>query len=431
MAAVNIWTSPSTQYPGVAPADVMRRVAAVCSLGAAAIHFGVAGEHFGEWSVYGVFFVLLGGFQVVWSLAAWTHEDRRLLVAGLAASALTVLLWLVTRTTGLPFGPDAHVAEDVGAADAICTALEVVQAALLGLLVVRRRPARRLSPLSAVAITSVAGVLVLGGANVALSAPMGHGDASTHAQVAAGNGNRMDMSDLPDVGNATAAQTAAAHEFLDQTKATIATYVDPDAARADGYDIQAALQKWRSKHPGKPGDAVIPALHVRNAALRDDTAVADPTKPETVIYLRTPSGRLLLEGVMYTAGAPGQEGSATEHPPDIGGPYTRWHYHEPCATLGHDQAAKQRSKVKPGPDGSCPDGTKLRRTGYMMHVWNVSDDDLVEAYAMSPPALALLRNAEATHQLSAAAIGELRTLVSRIGRGKHAHDDLEQGDGMT
>lgn len=430
MTAVNTWTSPSTQHPGVAPADVMRRVAAVCSLGAAAIHFGVAGEHFAEWSVYGVFFVLLGGFQVMWSLAAWSREDRRLFVAGLVVSTLTVLLWLVTRTTGLPFGPDAHVAEGVGVADVICTALEVVQAALLGLLVVRRRAARRLSPLSAVGITSIAGVLVLGGANMALSAPMGHGEA-TPDQVASGNGNRMDMSDLPDVGNATAAQTAAARRFLDQTKATIATYVDPDAARADGYDIEAALQKWRKKHPGKPGDAVIPALHVRNAALRDDAAVADPRKPETVIYLRAPSGRLLLEGVMYTAGAPGQEGSATEHPPDIGGPYTRWHYHEPCAASGHGQAAKQRSKVRPGPDGRCPEGTQLRRTGYMMHVWNVSDDDLVEAYAMSPPAPALLRNAEATHQLSAAAIGELRTLSSRIGRGKHAHDDMEQGDGMT
>jgi hypothetical protein len=48
--------------------------------------------------------------------------------------------------------------------------------------------------------------------------------------------------------------------------------------------------------------------------------------------------------------------------PDLAGPYTRWHYHDTT-------------------DAGLPE----KKTGYMMHVWFVTPDQLRAAYAMTPP----------------------------------------------
>ena len=56
-----------------------------------------------------------------------------------ALNAAVILLWLVSRTAGLPVGPEPWEAEAVGTADLLCSGLEVV---LIALLVVSiRRPA--------------------------------------------------------------------------------------------------------------------------------------------------------------------------------------------------------------------------------------------------------------------------------------------------
>ena len=61
-----------------------------------------------------------------------------------ALNAAVILLWLVSRTAGLPVGPEPWEAEAVGTADLLCSGLEVV---LIALLVVSiRRPAAEESP---------------------------------------------------------------------------------------------------------------------------------------------------------------------------------------------------------------------------------------------------------------------------------------------
>lgn len=470
---------------GVSAAVIGRRVAAVCSLGAAAIHFGITGEHFAQWWAYGVFFILLGAFQVGWAVAAWVTSNRGLLFAAIAVNSGALVLWAVTRTTGLPFGPNPGSPEAIGVADLASGVLEAAVVAVLVVLAVLRRPARRVSGVTATAVTAVVGALVLGTAGVALAAPESSGSMSGGASMSGDTGNRMDMPNLPDVSKATAAQTAAAKTLLDQTRATIAAYEDPAKANADGYDIAAAIQKWHRKHPGRPQDAVIPALHVANDALRQDDHIADPTRPETVIYLRTKSGQLLLEGVMYTAKAPGKTTNATENPPDVAGPYTRWHFHEHCMPAGGhakgagaqatsggtasggtqsgtSKAGKQSKTgkkgkggntgrnatrmhakmVHPNADGSCPSGMRLRKTGYMMHVWNVADANLVQAYAMTPPFPAIVAYAKAHGEIKAGELAGMGKILARNGAarqggngtgthsgkhsGKHAH---KQGRG--
>jgi hypothetical protein len=96
----------------------------VLSLGAAAIHFGVIGEHFAEWWAAGVFFIVTGWFQAFWAVVLAVRRSRAVAVTGALVNAAILAVWLVSRTTGLPFGPDAGSPEAVGLSDSVATLFE-------------------------------------------------------------------------------------------------------------------------------------------------------------------------------------------------------------------------------------------------------------------------------------------------------------------
>ena len=101
-------------------------------------------------------------------------RPRRLaLIAAVVVSAGPLLVWLYSRTLGLPFGPDAGIAEAVGIPDVVCCALEI--GTLIAAVMLLRRPgwlARR-PPASAhvrgLAVVAVIAVTALGLAAVAPS----------------------------------------------------------------------------------------------------------------------------------------------------------------------------------------------------------------------------------------------------------------------
>ena len=97
-----------------------------CSVGAAVVHADVIRSHFQESTSYGWFFVLSAAAQLVWGLLVVRRPDRALLVSGAIGNGLIVVLWAVTRTTGLPIGPQPWQAENVGAFDVLATLLELV-----------------------------------------------------------------------------------------------------------------------------------------------------------------------------------------------------------------------------------------------------------------------------------------------------------------
>ena len=95
------------------------------------IHLVASVEHLGaEWSL-AAFFLLAGAVQVA---AAWRlhrdPRDERLLTVVAVLSVVIALLWIFSRTTGLPFGPDAGEVQAVGVGDTIATLLELGFAAL-------------------------------------------------------------------------------------------------------------------------------------------------------------------------------------------------------------------------------------------------------------------------------------------------------------
>jgi hypothetical protein len=108
---------------------------------AALIHLIVMPEHFKEWWGYGTFFLVAAIFQGAYGPALLRWRRRSLLYLGIAANLGVIVLWLVTRTAGVPFfGPHAGEVEDVGALDLAATGAELalVLSLLAGLWLSRR-----------------------------------------------------------------------------------------------------------------------------------------------------------------------------------------------------------------------------------------------------------------------------------------------------
>ena len=115
--------------------------AAGLSLLAALIHVLVAREHFEEWWGYGTFFVVCAALQALYAPILLRWPGRTVLLIGAAGNLAVAILWLVTRTTGIPLlGPHAGEVEEVGALDLVCTLAEVGIVAGLGTLAMRGLP---------------------------------------------------------------------------------------------------------------------------------------------------------------------------------------------------------------------------------------------------------------------------------------------------
>jgi hypothetical protein len=127
-------------------------VVALLSIGAAIVHFAVIAQHFDEWWLTGMFFLSIALFQLGWGLLVLIQPSALVYVTGAIANALIIVTWIVSRTTGVPVGPEAGEAEAVSLPDAMATAFEVgLIVVLVALLAERsaRRPARRFPPMAA------------------------------------------------------------------------------------------------------------------------------------------------------------------------------------------------------------------------------------------------------------------------------------------
>jgi len=81
-------------------------LAAIVSLAAAGIHFAVAPAHFDEYWLLGWFFIATAWLQATWAIALVGFGTRTsLLVEGICLNLLVVLVWVWTRTVGVPVGP--------------------------------------------------------------------------------------------------------------------------------------------------------------------------------------------------------------------------------------------------------------------------------------------------------------------------------------
>jgi len=154
----------SPRAPGTELSQYIRWGLALLSLGAAGVHFAVTGLHFGESWYHGTFFAMVAWLQLIWAVAILMKPSRRLLLAGIIGNLVVAEVWLVSRTIGIPFGPNAGTAEAVGFVDVLTTVFEV--GIVLGALALLR-PALATRPVRAA--RGMAAVGVVGAAVIALS----------------------------------------------------------------------------------------------------------------------------------------------------------------------------------------------------------------------------------------------------------------------
>jgi hypothetical protein len=160
--------------PALTQRAAARVVLAAAAVGAGAIHLVFAPEHLTEYQPLGIGFVVAGVLQLLWAVALVLRDSRRWLVVGGVLSLAFAGVYLMSRTVGLPIGPEAFQAEPFGLSDVICCALElpVGVAALL----LARRPAalRRRLGLRWAAALAVGLALVGSASTTAIAASGSH-----------------------------------------------------------------------------------------------------------------------------------------------------------------------------------------------------------------------------------------------------------------
>jgi hypothetical protein len=135
---------PNESHPSLAsparPAEASPLLpAAGLSFTAALIHATVAPAHFAEYWAFGIFFAVIAALQLIWAELARRGASPRILWAGAAANLAVALIWLASRTIGLPIGPDAGQAEGLGLHDLLATLDELGIATLVAIGLAGRR----------------------------------------------------------------------------------------------------------------------------------------------------------------------------------------------------------------------------------------------------------------------------------------------------
>ena len=359
------------------------------SAAAAAIHFAVVFEHFRDYLLYGVFFLVLAWAQLIWPAVLLWRPSRLWLWLGLAGNAAVLAVYVASRTVGLPFGPDLHHPEQVGGLDVMSCVLEFALvigcAALLWRPSLADRPVRRRGGVAAAAALLAVPVLVIaataavmtpgwagpeGPAGMAsgsgMAASSGSGMAASSAS-AAGMGDMGSTDGLPDMrmygetAPPTASQVLAAGQLIKATDATLARYQNVQAAFAAGYTY--VLRTNGEEHLLYEGPD--PAYNGLN-----------PQHPSSLVYaINVPHHAPILLGAMYIE-------NGDTNGPQVGGSLTRWHSHLVVCQNGKPTVAGFGVQLR----GSCNPATwHDTYTSQMLHVWvvpypgGVFSDDLSQA----------------------------------------------------
>ncbi|QIN79375.1 hypothetical protein GBA65_13595 [Rubrobacter marinus] len=106
-------------------------VAAVLSLVAALVHLWMVPGYAWIWWGYGVFFLSTALAQGLLGVALLRWPAAPVVVAGISGNLAVMLLYVFTRTSGVPFGPHAGKVEDAGLLDMTATLAEMGLVVLL------------------------------------------------------------------------------------------------------------------------------------------------------------------------------------------------------------------------------------------------------------------------------------------------------------
>ncbi len=105
----------------------LRYPTAILTLGAAAIHFAVAPDHLQASLPYGIFFLVVGLAQTFLAFGMLVRPSRRVFAVAALVALGCVVIWAISRTVGLPFGPSEKL-ENIQLVDPLTILLQIATA---------------------------------------------------------------------------------------------------------------------------------------------------------------------------------------------------------------------------------------------------------------------------------------------------------------
>jgi hypothetical protein len=139
---------------------------AICGLAWASgvIHVQAAIDHFDVSQLEATLFEALAIGQFLWGVAVYRSPQRWLLVFGAVTSVLVAAAWAMSRTVGMPIGPDTWTPESVGLIDTLATVDELMLAtAVFALYTVHTGRVRVLIAGAAIGLLLLSSLSLVGG----------------------------------------------------------------------------------------------------------------------------------------------------------------------------------------------------------------------------------------------------------------------------
>jgi hypothetical protein len=392
---------PTEGEPAATPVDdgdfplsgPSRVLLATLSFAAGGIHLWMVPSHADAWLLEGLAFAAAGALQVALALVLLVRPSSVALRVSCLANAGFIAAWVVTRASGMPFGPDSGLRETAGFVDLTAVALEAALVIVGYELLVRPVRGAGLTP-TVRALLSVIPIGILAVSLAAVLSPSAtdhghHGD--DEGEMAAGHsdghadGHADDHGSAPEeaaddkglslVMNGQGEGGGHTHDVaevkldeatqkeldaqLAHTKPLIDNFPTVRDAEAAGYTRSGPFGPGVGAHYRKKGGGVPnPDGWMDPEDIADGMLIYDGVEPDSK-----------LAGFMFLSFG------SDKAPEGFAGPNDQWHFHtnvcivvRPDGTidspLGADTTATKDLCDKYG-------GAIIPNTGYMVHLWTV------------------------------------------------------------
>jgi hypothetical protein len=372
--------APTTRMPGLA-------TAALCSIGAGAIHAAAMGR-FSAYPTLAKMFVLAAALQIgagLWALLRPGIANAGFIVF---VNTAAVFAWLATRTIDIFFIDGLRDRLPAHFGDSVCAAMgaAAIGGAMAARLVGPRPapPAKIAIPALLVAALAIPAMWTSGTSTPAhaLAATTADGStatsvatedtAHTHDSTPSGAAATNDTTpsgasaapgandwprpwdpakgvDLSGVPNVTPEEQARAQKLIDDTLRDLPKWADTKTAIADGYK--------------SIGDAGTGNEHYIKTSLIEDKVMLDPTQPESLVYTVKGSQRILAGAMFIASARPSDDPSLTSFAGDL----MTWHNHgNLCWAIvnGNPTVVAITDAT-----GKCARGVNTGGANPMVHVW--------------------------------------------------------------
>ncbi len=361
-----------------------RVILAVISATAGVMHFVMMPAHWGEWTVEGIGFAVAGWFGLLIALAVVIRPSRAVLTAGVLGNLVFIGLWVVSRISGFPMGPNNGHAETVGFVDLSAVALEAAFVIAALVLIARPGALRRGAEAFAIAGAVAVGVIALGTAALASPGARNHAARAHGASNAGAAGGEVhghegaaamkaaastDDKGLSLLSNGHHSEMVAEKPLTVEERALLSQQMAGSIEAARLFPTVAAIKAaggWRAG-PFSPG---LGAHYIRtNGAAMNadgDVSIEDAMNPMAYIYDGTADDSRIA-GFMYYS-------MSEKEPVGFAGSNDVWHFHtNTClkrtpegldAPFGADGEVTTKLCESAG-------GFMMEQTQWMVHVWSV------------------------------------------------------------